>query len=293
MAANGVVGFLDHCRRERGLSENTLAAYRQDLAEWTAWRSADAEDVTGRDLLDYVVNLQVVRRLAPATVKRRVACLRAMFRWLVRSSALRCSPFDTVEIRIRLPPRLPRCLAEGEMARLARAARAVGGLARISTVLMYATGMRVSELTTMRVADVDCDGGVLRIVGKGDRQRQVFVTDPRLVALLRTHLARHHADSPADARFLVAAGGRPVGPSIVRRALRRLTAAAAITRRVTPHMLRHSAATALLEAGVDIRFVQRLLGHASIATTQIYTHVTDRALRNAIVKADVCSAMAI
>ena len=281
------MGFLDHCARERGLSQNTLAAYRRDLAEFTAWRrGAGAAAVHGGDLLCYLAFLSGERSLAPATVKRRMACLRTMFRWLVRRSHLKASPFDAVEIRIRIPPRLPRCLGDGEMARLAGVASHGDGMSRLATMLLFATGMRVGELTSMSVGDVDRSGGTLRIVGKGDRQRQVYVTSPAILASVRAHLATHHAASPLSARFLVQDDGRPASPAVVRRRLRRLCARAGIMRRVTPHVLRHSAATALLEAGVDVRMVQRLLGHASIATTQIYTHVSDAALRAAVGRAD-------
>lgn len=211
--------------------------------------------------------------------------------WLVRRGLVKANPFDAVEIRVRLPPRLPRCLPDGDMARLARAAAGAGAMDRLATMLLYATGMRVGELTSLRVRDVDLRAGTLRIVGKGDRERQVYVADPRLLGMLADFVSRRHGCAAGDARLLVDDCGRPAGPPSVRRALRRLCAAAGLARRVTPHVLRHTAATALLEAGVDVRMVQRVLGHASIATTQIYTHVTDRALRQAVERADICGAV--
>ena len=285
--------FLDFCEKEKRLSDNTMSAYLQDLREFRKWRDAGrVEIVQGADLVRYASYLSVSRSLAPATVKRRIACLRAMFKWLVRRRVLAASPFDTVEIRTRLPSRLPRCLGQGEMASLARAAHASGELVQIATMLLYATGVRIGELTAIRLGDVDLSNGAIRIVGKGDRERQVYIANEKLLHLLGKYLA-HHPSGRRDDRLLVGRAGRPVGAEFVRKGLKTLCAVAGISRRVTPHVLRHTAATAFLEAGVDVRFVQRLLGHSSISTTQIYTHVADHALKAAMVRADVCGSLKV
>ncbi|MDP4022706.1 tyrosine-type recombinase/integrase [Methylobacterium sp. NEAU 140] len=281
--------FLEHCRVERHLSPNTLTAYRQDIAELVGnLGSVAVADVTGTRLVAYAAHLSTARKLAPATVKRRLACARSMFGWLVRRRVIGVNPFAMVEIRVRVPDRLPRCLATGEMATLARAAEAAPPLTRLATTLLFATGVRVSELAAIRVSDIDLESGSIRIVGKGDRQRQVFVPDEKVASLVRDYVRIHHVDgNGGSVRLLRDPFNRPVSSAGIRLRIKRLARSAGLSRPVTPHMLRHTAATELLEAGVDIRFVQRLLGHRSISTTQLYTHVSDRALRGAIQTASV------
>ncbi|WP_342147976.1 tyrosine-type recombinase/integrase [Methylorubrum sp. SB2] len=280
--------FLQHCRLERYLSSNTLAAYRQDIGELIGYFGAvGAPSVSGSALVAYASHLSGVRNLAPATVKRRLACARSLFRWLLRTGIVPSDPFAGTEIRVRVPDRLPRCLTTTEMARLSRACEDATPLTRLATLLLFATGMRVGELVSVRLADLDLDRGAIRIVGKGDRQRQVVIPSEGMTRLVRGYVRTHHAGSLPTDRLLQDADGQALTTAGIRARLRHLARAAGLSRRVTPHMLRHTAATELLEAGVDIRFVQRLLGHRSILTTQIYTHVSDHALIAAIRGADL------
>jgi integrase/recombinase XerC len=175
------------------------------------------------------------------------------------------------------------------MAQLARAAEQAPTLTRLAALLLFSTGARVSELAAVKIADVDAELGIIRIVGKGDRERQVFVPNAIVRGLLACCIGLGSDKRQPHEPLLSLGGGRPASAAVIRSRVSSLAEGAAITRRVTPHVLRHTAATALLEAGVDIRFVQRLLGHRSIATTQIYTHVSDMALRSAVSAADVCA----
>lgn len=280
--------FLKHCRLERHLSPNTLAAYRQDLAELVGhFGSVEAGAVTGPALVAYAAYLSDQRGLAPATVKRRLACARSLFRWLTRTGMVPADPFVGTEIRVRIPDRLPRCLSTSEMARLAQAAEIASPLTHLTTLLLFATGMRVGELVTVRLGDIDLDRDTIRIVGKGNRQRQVVIPNDGLKESIRGYVHMHHAAGEAGDRLLRGQDGQGLTTAAIRVRLRHLAKAAGLSRTVTPHMLRHTAATELLEAGVDIRFVQRLLGHRSILTTQIYTHVSDLALRSAVRGADL------
>jgi integrase/recombinase XerD len=149
--------------------------------------------------------------------------------------------------------------------------------------------MRVGELAALRVGDIDTAAGRLKIFGKGSRERTVFVTDARLRDELHAYVSERHprARQCIDSPLLVDKRGRALSAARIRRAIFLLGRTAGLRRRLTPHMLRHTAATMLLESGTDIRFVQRLLGHRSIVTTQIYTHVSDRALRMALARANI------
>ena len=148
----------------------------------------------------------------------------------------------------------------------------------MATELLFATGMRVSELASLMDAAVDVDDGTITIIGKGNRQRRVFVPDDLKSLLTDYRTARDRAASSADT-FLVNSRGEAASPQMIRRLIRLHGERSSVRDRVTPHMFRHSVATYLLEEGMDIRYVQRLLGHRSISTTEIYTHVADAALK--------------
>jgi integrase/recombinase XerC len=288
--AAAVEAFLRYSFEEKHLVPNTLSAYRQDLAEFQQHfgRRRRISSIGPTDILSYRNHLTASRGLALATVKRRLACLRALFGWLVRRDVLDASPFAKIELRIRLPARLPRCLERRDLRRLMRHRAALGPNGALATGLLLATGMRVGELAALRIGDIDPAAGHLRILGKGSRERTVFVTDRGLREELRDYLAaRHGVRSPPDRRLLVDDRGRPISTACIRAIIAGLARTAGLTRHITPHMLRHTAATMLLESGTDIRFVQRLLGHRSILTTQIYTHVSDRALQTALARANI------
>jgi len=281
--------FLRHCRNGRNLSPNTLKAYAQDLAELMRYLALPQSmaPTTPEGLTSYAEWLSAKRCLAPATVKRRLACLRALFHWAERQGQIAASPFRTAEICIRLPKRLPRCLTAGELRILFRSRKSAPPAIALAILLLFTTGMRVAELCSLRISDIDLDRRTLRIRGKGDRERQVFLVSSEVVAELKGYLRdRHRKGMPPEARLLSPTGEVPTTDRI-RRGLRKIADAAGLTRRITPHMLRHSAATSLLDAGIDIRFVQRLLGHRSISTTEIYTHVSDERLKQAVSKANV------
>jgi integrase/recombinase XerD len=291
--ADACEAFLTYCELERHLSEHTLAAYRQDLDEFQRYVGASARvaEIAGPRLLAYAQHLKGERGLAPATVKRRLACLRAMFGWLVRRGQLAASPFSTVELRIAMPTRLPRCLGATEIAALLRPGLGAAPTTRLAALLMFATGMRVSELAALRLGDLDLATGSIRILGKGSRERHVFLPDEAVAGEVRAYISQLRRTAGRNERLLVNTRGRPASAECLRTRIVALGKRAQLARRITPHMLRHSAATSLLEAGVDIRFVQRLLGHRSITTTELYTHVSDRALKVAVTTANTYRAV--
>ncbi|MDF3063953.1 MAG: phage integrase [Microvirga sp.] len=287
--------FLRFCALERRFSEHTTQAYRSDLADFSRALPPGIElaEVAPEVLRGYLEDM-VGRRLSAATVRRRFACLRAFFR---RAAALGRAPDPFGAWRPQLPrrKRLPRALSRPEVSvlvgalgadgrRRGPACRAELGLA---VRLMLCTGLRVGELCRLRLDDVSPDGATLRVHGKGARDRVAFVADAKLRAGLCAAVRARRRTRPASDALLVNGRGAPLRPQSVRSDLRRLARAAGLPRRLTPHMLRHTAATLLIEGGVDIRFVQRVLGHASIATTEIYTHVSDEALRTTLERADV------
>ena len=279
--------FLAYCRQEKHLSPNTLAAYQQDLTEFQRFGGiTQIDDITGEHLVAYVSHLTNVRRLASASIKRRLACLRSTCGWLVRKKALMVSPFTEVQIQVRIPTRLPRCLSRRDVAALLSAADGTNTTTRLALHLLLTTGIRVGELVRIRASDVDTQQQTVRILGKGNRERQVFLPCKELATAVQSHISACRASASHD-HLIQNSRGRPASTASIRRRVRALAETAGLSRKVTPHMLRHTAATSLLEAGVDIRLVQRLLGHHSISTTQIYTHVSDAMLKAAVVNANV------
>lgn len=287
--------FFDHCAR-KGLSDHTLRAYRQDLRDFRTWltRAGELEPLHRDTIVEWIADLRQ-RELAPASIRRRLACLKVLCRWLEDEERIEQSPFHRLRTPIQIPKRLPRNLSPQELKSLfdqaARPDRAASpdiqhATLRLALELMFGTGIRVGELCAIRLDDLDPERGSIRIAGKGNRERRVFLPDPRLRNLLNEYVALRDTTNPTTNRLLITRHGTAVRPDYIRRRLRKLSEDAKLDRRVTPHMLRHSAATQLLESGVDIRFVQKLLGHSSISTTEIYTHVSDSALRTAICQAN-------
>lgn len=293
--------FLKYCTFERQLSQHTVQAYTADLADLQRWlrRQTSAEEVTQDMLRAYLAELVGPRKLTVATVRRRFACLRSFFRRLAKELNV-TDPFAGWHLQLARRRRLPRALSRGEVSSLLGSSKnnsrrpPVTNSENLSTamLLMVSTGMRVGELCKLTIDDVAPDASTLRIQGKGSRERIAYISDLALRTQLQ-RLAGLRGECLGQNRSLFKnRNGAPMKPQTIRSRLRRHAAESGLSRRVTPHMLRHTAATLLIETGVDIRFVQRLLGHSSIATTEIYTHVSDEALRATLERANVLGGFA-
>jgi len=276
--------FLRYCEGVRKLSAHTVRAYRLDLCGFAEFAGTitDIGTLDRAILHGYVEQMFSVSRLKETSVQRHLASARSLFRWLEEEGLLSEDPFHRTRIRIRLPKRLPRILSRDELASLLRSAWVTSFTditAQVAVEILFATGIRVAELVALRDDDIDLVAGAITITGKGDLQRNVFIPDADVKEVVTRYRDARTTEGFAAATFLVNSQGRPATPEFVRRVLQRRAHAANVTRRVTPHMFRHSCATYLLEEGLDIRYVQRLLGHRSIGTTEIYTHVADATLK--------------
>jgi integrase/recombinase XerD len=291
-----VGGFVRFCAVERQLSDYTVKAYRSDLVDFGKSLSGDGalEAASAATLKQYVEEMIGSRKLSAATVRRRFACLRAFFRWLTDAGGS-VDPFAGWKLKLPRRRRLPRALSHSETSSLLSSFRRAKLSAQDRTdaalgtaiSLMISTGVRVGELCRLNVSDLSPDCSTVRVHGKGSRDRIVYIADTGLRRDLRRLVAaREKAKDGANTLF-VNRHGSSMKPQSIRSKLRRRAAEAGLARRITPHMLRHTAATLLIETGVDIRFVQKLLGHSSIATTEIYTHVSDEALKATLERANV------
>lgn len=276
-----VEAFLDYARVEAGLSPHTCAAYHRDLTDFARFvRSRGIPSLLVVQRADVTLYLFALRQrgLAASTVARRLSALRSFYRFLVREGRAGSDPTEDVT-GPRLGRRLPRVLSVEEVAQLLaqpRLDRPEGLRDRAILELLYASGLRVSELVALDVPDVDLEAELVRVVGKGRKERVVPVGS-YAVRALREYLDRARARlvrRRATAALFVNRSGRRLGRQWIWTMLRRYAVQAGIRTFVSPHVLRHSFATHLLEGGADLRAVQELLGHANIATTQIYTHLT-------------------
>jgi len=264
------------------LAPRTVEAYRRDLEALTAWLERSPASVTTEELERYVAELRAAG-LSGATIARRIASLRSFFRHLVLIGAADANPAAELELP-RRTRRLPRTLSPSEAERLIDAAAGTTPRAlrdRALVELLYGAGLRVSEAVGLDKNGVDLDQRLVRTIGKGGKERVVPVGRQAVEALRRylgrgrTHLDRRHRPE----LFLNVQGG-PLTRAGAFLILRKLAAKAGLEPdRVHPHLLRHSFATHLLEGGADLRSVQEMLGHADLATTELYTHVTDRRRR--------------
>lgn len=278
--------FIRHCQSIRKLSPHTVRAYELDLERFSQFlgRRAGVAACDRNVIHNYVRHLFEERELKESSVKRHLATLRSFFRWMEEDGHGIEDPFRGARIRIRMPKRLPRVIARADLRRLLKheAPHTFADLtAYIATELLFATGMRVSELASLLDAAVDVEDGTITIVGKGNRQRRVFVPEEVKTLIRDYRTVRDRCATTADT-FLVNSRGDAASPQMIRRLIRIHGERSDVRDRVTPHMFRHSVATYLLEEGVDIRYVQRLLGHRSISTTEIYTHVLDERLKSMV-----------
>ncbi len=280
--------FLAYLAHERGASPHTLKAYAEDLGQWAQWAGeqgiTDAEQADAGMLRAYLGALQE-KRLARASRARKTASLRSFFAFLARHGVLSRSP--AVGLRtVKRERRLPRGLRDDQVEALLAApdlATPLGLRDRALLETLYASGMRAGELVRLSLTDVDYDEGVVRVIGKGDKERIALLGRQALLALTRylrrgRPLLAEKAAQDTGALFVNRYGGR-LSDRSVRRMFDRYCQAASGALKVTPHTLRHTFATHLLAGGADLRLVQELLGHASLATTQMYTHVTTERLQ--------------
>jgi site-specific recombinase XerD len=288
--------FLRLCKIEKQLSHHTLEAYESDLVDFKKWLPPGTSllEVSTTDLKDYLKSMVEERKLTAATVRRRLACLRVFFRYVSSVTGMK-NPFAEWRPLIPRRKRLPRILSRVETTSLLSMFLASELLVQrdepetlgTAVRLMLATGLRVGELCSIRIDDFSPDASTVRVQGKGARDRIAYVVDAGLRKSLQRLIADRRKLSAGLGPLFVNRLGSAMRPQSIRSKLRQCAITAGISRRVTPHMLRHTAATLLIETGVDIRFVQRLLGHSTIATTEIYTHVSDEALRTRLEQADV------
>jgi len=305
---SAITWFLGHCSNHRKLSAHTLKAYRHDLALFQSYISSQT-DKRNEVLISAVDRNAVQGWLArmigikPRTMRRRLATVKSMFASLERDNETIDNPLRRLRSEVKVGMSLPRTVARSTVRALLRSARNGNDetdLARIRRTqetalieILFSTGMRVSEVVSTNIGQVDMDRLVISVHGKGNREREVPIVCEALKEALSQQIAIRHADGATDeAPLFVNKRGRRLSDQSVRTILRR-HAEKIGARKITPHMLRHTIATLLLEDGVDLRHIQRLLGHSSITTTTIYVQVSERSQRQILMRRHPRNKMAI
>lgn len=288
--------FLEYCAAYRKLSPHTLKAYRHDLDHLSTFESS-----TWSELRPSELNRDKTRRWlasmndsSPRTIRRRLATVKSLFSTLERQGSISENPLSGMRCEIKVGLCLPRAVARSTVKSLLQAVRAQEAesekakrrkLHEVAIIeLLFATGVRVSEAVAMNLSDVEMDRVALTIRGKGNREREIPIVCADFKYAMEQHLAQRKSDAakPCDPLFVNRNNVR-ISDQSIRAILRRYSPKEAGIR-VTPHMLRHTLATLLLEEGADLRHIQKLLGHSSITTTTLYTHVSERSQRHALEK---------
>lgn len=277
--------YLDHCKFEKGLDAKTMKAYRIDLAQYASSSAESDALFTKAHLQLYIA--QIHSKYAIKSVKRKIASLKAFFNYLEYEEISPLNPFSKIHIKLHEPFLLPRTIPLTTIGTLLACAyqqlsteneascQYRSTLRDIAVLeLLFATGMRISELCTLHNYDVNLTEGVIRIYGKGSKERLIQIGNQEVLLAVENYQYNFSKEIEETGWFFLNRLGSRLSDQSVRFMINKYCQIAGIQMHITPHMFRHSFATLLLEEDVDIRYIQQLLGHSSITTTQIYTHVT-------------------
>ncbi len=276
--------YLEYCKNQKRLDPKTINAYRIDLSQFSKQNIApNASDITSDMLENYVATLH--QKFKPKTVKRKIASLKAFFHYLEYKEITIINPFNKIKLHFREPVILPKTIPLHTVETFLSAIYnqyhnakntyqrdcALRDVAVIE--LLFATGMRISELCSLKINDVNLYDRTVLIYGKGAKERLIQIGNDDVAKILNTYKSTFLTKMQKCHHFFANPNGTALSDQSVRRMIKKYTSLAGIELHITPHMFRHTFATSLLEADVDIRYIQEMLGHSSINITEIYTHV--------------------
>lgn len=277
--------YLHFCIAQTRLDKKTIRAYSIDLQQFYCFINHTELSTISHDLLEkYVANLHSLYKVK--TVKRKIASIKAFFHYCEYHKILSSNPFDKLHIRFKEPVVLPKTISLHSIelllntiylqctsaSTLYKRKNALRDVAVIE--LLFATGMRISELCNLMPSDINFYDNVVSIYGKGSKERKIHIGNNSVINVLNKYKLSYSNEILKSNYFFVNQSGTPISDQSVRRMINRYVVIADLEQHITPHMFRHTFASTLLDADVDIRYIQEMLGHSSIKTTQIYTHVT-------------------
>ena len=274
--------YLEFCQYRKELNPNTLKAYRIDLKQYLSYIQNDI--LLKSKIEEYITELH--KKYKQKTVKRKIASIKAFYKYLEEEELLEGSnPFDRIRVKFKEAESLPRIIPRTDIEKLLNYMYTIiehsGKLSAVyrdlSIVEMFfATGARVYEISNLKRQDIDLDNGIIKIFGKGSKERYVQIGNQEILQLMKEYYKRNREEIDESGFFFVNRRGKRFSEQSIRRMIRKYSKQAGISLPVTPHMFRHSVATYLLEEGVDIMYIQKILGHSSIKTTQIYLHIASK-----------------
>ncbi len=288
-----ITKYLEHCEYRKRLDRKTLKAYHTDLKQYEVFCSG-ITDYTSKDIVDnFITDLH--KKYKAKTVKRKIASLKAFFHFLEYKEQLSENPFSKIDIRFREPKLLPKTIPFHSIQTLlstlyAHKEQTISEYQRRCCIrdiavieLLFATGMRISELCSLRPSDIDLENNSILIYGKGAKERILQLGNQDVINALSVYKETYKSEIASCGYFFVNRLHKKMSDQSVRFMINHYTELAGISQHITPHMFRHSFATLLLEQDVDIRYIQRMLGHSSISTTEIYTHVSNAKQKDILV----------
>ncbi len=283
--------YLSACQFQKGLDKKTLKAYRIDLLQFIHFLEQHSLPLSRDGVMEFVSEMHT--KYQPRTIRRKVASLKAFCNYLEFEGLISENPFSALRLKLASPLILPRTIPlsvvesllhtahDLEYQQTLSASRANMLVRDIAVLeLLFATGMRVSELCSLKCADVNLTEGEVRIFGKGAKERIIQIGSSDVLTILRNYRSQNKEAMDKSGSFFVNCRQKPLSDQSVRNIITKYTRLAGESLHITPHMFRHSFATLLLEEDVDIRYIQRMLGHSSILTTQIYTYVSGKKQRD-------------
>lgn len=290
---NCIAEYIEYCEYRKRLDRKTLKAYHIDLKQYELFCSAHIDYASKITVDTFITELH--KQYKPKTVKRKIASLKAFFHYMEYRELLGENPFSKLDIRFREAKLLPKTIpfhsiqtflstlyAQKEQANSEYQLRCcIRDIAVIE--LLFATGVRISELCSLKPSDIDLTGNTVLIYGKGAKERILQLGNPDVIAALNLYRETFRDSIDSCGYFFVNKLHRKLSDQSVRFMINRYAELAGISQHITPHMFRHSFATLLLEQDVDIRYIQKMLGHSSISTTEIYTHVSNTKQKDILV----------
>lgn len=286
--------YLNYCQFQKRLSEKTLKAYKIDLHQFCSFLQDNLHEPNKEGVEKYTIWLH--HECKPKTVKRKIACLKTFFSFLEFEGLCESNPFLKLKIKFNQPFVLPKTLSLETIQRVFQAAyleyqnsslteyqRKIALRDAAVLELLFATGARVSEICSLNKSDIDFIYGVIKINGKGSKERLIQIGNSDVLKILKQYNIVFEEQINSSNYFFVNKFNNRLSEQSVRNIIKKYADKCGITTHITPHMFRHTFATLLLEEDVDIRYIQKFLGHSSIVTTQIYTHVTSKKQKQILV----------
>ncbi len=274
--------YLEYCQYRKELNRNTLKAYRIDLEQYLLHIR---NDIFSKSRIEvYITELH--KKYKQKTIKRKIASIKAFYKYLEEEERLtKGNPFDKIRVKFKEAESLPRIIPRNDIEKLLnhmytildQPGHTIAIYRDLSIVEMFfATGARVYEISNLKKQDIDLDSGIIKLFGKGNKDRYVQIGNQEILQLMKEYYVMNQKEIDEGEFFFINRCGKRFSEQSIRRMIRKYSHQAGISIHITPHMFRHSVATYLLEEGVDIMYIQKILGHSSIKTTQIYLHIASK-----------------